>query len=154
MLCHVFHQSRAIDAFQAIVTAYEDPKLNEVFLASRAIMFMGTPHRGSDIAKTAANFAAVANLPQAVPGLSFFVGPVRADLFNLLIRDSSILDDIDDSFRHRIGNIVIMSCYETELIEGSRKLASSRPFHTRALLLVTNLPEDSRTTVCSSWVSS
>ena len=88
-------------------------------------MFMGTPHRGSEVAKTAVNLAAVANLPQVVPGMSFFVSPIRTDLLKVLIRDSPILDNIDDSFRHRIGNITIMSCYETELIQGLQKLVSS-----------------------------
>ena len=112
------------DSVEAIVTAYEDPRFNDIFHASRAIMFMGTPHRGSAIANTAVNLATIANFRQKVPGLSFLVKPIRTDLLKVLIRDSPILDDIDNSFRHRIGNITIMSCYETVRIEILQKLAS------------------------------
>src|SRR5271168_1310011 len=118
---------------RTITTAYEDPRFNELFLASRAIMFMGTPHRESDIAKTVVNLAAATNLPHVFPGLSFFVAPIRTDLLKVLVRDSPILDSIDDSFRDRIGNIIIMSCYETEFLKGLQKLASSHFHHTRAL---------------------
>jgi hypothetical protein len=52
---------RCLTFSRAINTAYENPRFNELFLASRTIMVIGTPHRESNIAKTVVNLVAVIN---------------------------------------------------------------------------------------------
>jgi hypothetical protein len=74
-------------------------------------MFMGTPHRGSDIAATAARLAELANIGLTIPGASFLVNPVRTDLLKALERESPTLGGIHDSFRHLAKKLIIISCY-------------------------------------------
>lgn len=112
------------DVHQALILAREDPSYAEIFRASRAIMFMGTPHRGSDIATAAVRLAALTNLGITVSGASFFVSPIRTDLLKTLARESPILGSIQDSFRHLVKNLIIISCYETEVIDGLQQLVS------------------------------
>jgi hypothetical protein len=84
-------------------------------------MFMGTPHRGSDIAAAAVNLTALANLGLAISGALFFVSPMRTDLLRSLERESPILGSIQDSFRH-VRNLTIISCYETEIFNGLQRM--------------------------------
>lgn len=88
---------------------------------------MGTPHRGSDIAAFAVHLAALTNLGLTVSGASFFVSPMRTDLLKSLARESSMLGSIQDSFRHLVANLIIISCYETEIVNGLQRLVSYNP---------------------------
>jgi hypothetical protein len=81
-------------------------------------MFMGTPHRGSDIALAVKPLVTFANLSMSLSGTSNFAGSMRTDLIKILSRDSTVLGDISDSFRNLMGDIIIMSCYELEIVRG------------------------------------
>jgi ankyrin repeat domain-containing protein 50 len=85
-------------------------------------MFMGTPHRGSDIAAAVKPLSRLVNYGLSLSGTSIMTGLMRTDLFMLLSRESTQLGDINESFVHRLENIVIMSCFETEIPRGMQHL--------------------------------
>lgn len=87
-------------------------------------MFMGTPHRGSDIAAAAKSLSRLINFGLSLSGTSVMTGLMRTDLFKLLSHESTQLGDINESFVHRLENIVIMSCFETEIPGGLQHLVS------------------------------
>jgi hypothetical protein len=75
-----------------------------------AILFLGTPHRGSEETGFPLVLTAIANV--ALAGASRFVGSMRSDLIKSLERDSKILKDISTNFRHQTGDIKIASFIE------------------------------------------
>lgn len=81
-------------------------------------MFMGTPHRGSDIALAVKPLLTFAKASMSWSGTANFAGSMRTDLIDILSRDSTVLGDITEAFRNRIENIIILSCYELEIIKG------------------------------------
>lgn len=93
-------------------------------------MFMGTPHRGSDIALAVKPLVAFANMSMSLSGAANVTGLMRTDLIKILSRDSAALGDINGSFRHRVGNIIIMSCYELEIFGGLQQRVSSAIYST------------------------
>ena len=96
-----------------MIIAHENDHLSPVLHATRAIVFMGTPHRGSAIAAAVKPIAALMNVWLDVSMTSALIGSMRSDLIDLLKRDSDKLDDINDAFRQRARNIIILSFYET-----------------------------------------
>ena len=88
-------------------------------------MFMGTPHRGSGIAAAAKPLSKLINLGLSLSGTSAMTGVMRTDLFKLLSHESTQLGDINESFIHRVGNISVLSCYETEVPRGLQQLVSA-----------------------------
>jgi protein SERAC1 len=65
------------------------PHLARIFSSTRGIIFLGTPHRGSDISSLAKVVASIAKVAFQT---------VNEDLIRDLERDSQILDRIRDSF--------------------------------------------------------
>ena len=85
-------------------------------------MFMGTPHRGSDIATLGRLFSRFLDLGVG-PATKLFVGPpMRTGLLKMLSRDSESLGKVTRSFRERATSLEIMSCYETEALRGLGRL--------------------------------
>jgi hypothetical protein len=85
---------------------------------------MGTPHRGSDIAAASKPLSRLINFGLSLSGTSVVTGLMRTDLFRLLSHESTQLGDINESFVHRLEDIVIMSCFETEIPRGLQHLVS------------------------------
>lgn len=81
---------------------------------------MGTPHRGSDIALAVKPLVNLTNFSMSLAGATTFTGSMRTDLIDVLSRDSTTLGDISESFRNRVENLIIMSCYELEVPTGLR----------------------------------
>jgi hypothetical protein len=108
-----------------MVTAHEKKRFAEVLRTTQAIMFMGTPHRGNDIAASLGPLIDVVNLGLAISGGSLLAGSMRADLIQVLARESSALDDINESFIPRVEQKHIISCYETEWPKGFNQLVSA-----------------------------
>ena len=75
-----------------------------------AILFLGTPHRGSEEARFPLVLASIANV--ALAGTSRFVGSMRSDLIKSLEKDSKILKDISTNFRNHTRDIKIASFIE------------------------------------------
>ena len=108
-----------------MITAHEDERFAEVLKMTRAIMFMGTPHRGSDIASSLKPLIAAINFGLKYTGGSAIAGTMRADLIEMLACNSNALDAINESFVHRVKNKQIVSCYELERPENMNQLVSS-----------------------------
>jgi hypothetical protein len=75
-----------------------------------AILFLGTPHRGSEETGFPLVLTSIANV--ALAGPSRFVGLMRSDLIKSLKKDSKILKDISTNFRNQTRDIKIASFIE------------------------------------------
>jgi hypothetical protein len=80
-----------------------------------AILFLGTPHRGSQETGLPLVLTGIANVALALSGTSRFVGSMGSDLIKLLEKDSKILKDISTSFRNQTRDIKIASFIEQNL---------------------------------------
>jgi ankyrin repeat domain-containing protein 50 len=77
-----------------------------------AILFLGTPHRGSQETVFPLVLTSIANV--ALAGTSRFVGSMRSDLIKSLERDSKILKDVSTNFRNQTHDIKIASFIEQD----------------------------------------
>ena len=96
-----------------MIAAHQNERFAEVLRTTRAIMFMGTPHRGSDIAASLGPLIEAINFGLKYSGGSLIAGSMRHDLVKMLSCNSSALDEINESFMPRAKNMHIISCYET-----------------------------------------
>ena len=72
-----------------------------------AILFLATPHRGSDATQLPALLGSIVNLAS-----SRFTLRVRTDLIEAIKKDSTTLKGISTDFRNQIGQIKIASFVE------------------------------------------
>jgi hypothetical protein len=79
--------------------------------AVAGIIFLGTPHRGSNVTRFPELLAKVANA--VLSGTSRLTGGVREDLIDLLRRESGQLRDISKDFIGVVRDLRIVSCIET-----------------------------------------
>jgi hypothetical protein len=93
---------------KAIVQAKNDDiNYGNLYKAIRSVVFMGTPHQGSDTARMgeiAANMFKVMG------------GPTNSKLVKTLKKDCESLDTISMLFRNSLPNLKIVSCYEMEVM--------------------------------------
>lgn len=68
----------------------------------KAVLFLATPHRGTDLAKT----------PNRILSSSIF-GHISKDYVTELTRNSVTIDELNESFRHHASKLRIFSFYET-----------------------------------------
>jgi triacylglycerol esterase/lipase EstA (alpha/beta hydrolase family) len=91
--------------WQAIINAYNDHSYTNIVKNTKAIIFLGTPHRGADLA----------NLLNNVLTISFskkiFVDQLRTN--------SEIIQEINDTFRDRSESLELISYYESEGIHAA-----------------------------------
>lgn len=88
--------------------ARENPHYLHIYEQTLAILFFGTPHRGAEKADLAATVAAILNASEALtrrPAL-------RKDLIGTLQPHSWYLENISESFSHRIRDFEIVTFYE------------------------------------------
>ncbi|KAK6708877.1 hypothetical protein SNK04_009822 [Fusarium graminearum] len=144
----VCHSLGGIVFKQALVAAHENDDLyGELLKSIRGVVFLATPHRGSGTANLASICGSIVN-SFASAGL----GPraVRTDLLKTLIYDSDALQDLTMSARNRLGNIHVVSFYET-LPLSMGPLSSSLVVSPASAVLgipyeeVIPMPEDHRT---------
>jgi hypothetical protein len=79
-----------------------------------AILFLGTPHRGSEETGFPLVLTSIANV--ALAGTSRFIGSARSDLIKSLEKDSKMLKDISTNFRDQTRDIKIASFIEQNRI--------------------------------------
>ncbi|KAL9114813.1 MAG: hypothetical protein Q9187_007403 [Circinaria calcarea] len=93
--------------------AKEDLQYASIYESTCAVFFFGTPHRGAgDIANTGAMLANIINACSVFSDRLF----IRSDLVEALKSGSPILEGISESFRHRLGDFQIVTCYEGETL--------------------------------------
>ncbi|KAF5018994.1 hypothetical protein F66182_9012 [Fusarium sp. NRRL 66182] len=108
----ICHSLGGIVFKQALVFAHEDRSTHGSTLESIiGVVFLGTPHGGSDMANSASPAGFVANI---LP-LAFSQPPVvRTDLLSQLKQNAPALHDLTLSALHRLRDISVSSFYETE----------------------------------------
>ncbi|KAI1455840.1 WD40-repeat-containing domain protein [Annulohypoxylon moriforme] len=84
---------------KAYIIAHQDPTCKEIAGRFHSIFFLGTPHRGSDLASI-------------LKGLSVIAWGSKQFVHDL-VPESSTLRDINDTFRHYAPNLHLWSFYET-----------------------------------------
>ncbi|KXX78477.1 Vegetative incompatibility protein HET-E-1 [Madurella mycetomatis] len=85
---------------KAYMLAHQDPAHRHLAERTRAIYFLGTPHRGADSARILKNILQIASSAPAY--------------VTDLVRGSGALQSINDEFRHYSGEICLRSFYETQ----------------------------------------
>ncbi|KAI1504195.1 hypothetical protein F5X99DRAFT_372815 [Biscogniauxia marginata] len=111
----VCHSLGGIVCKQALVFAHEDDAIYGALLKSViGVTFLGTPHRGSHIANLGNIVGNIINACMLTTSTNGQPAIIRTDLLNHLNYDSSVLQDLFLSARHRLQNIAIVSFYETE----------------------------------------
>ena len=93
------------DFFQALIIAHERQNVYGKLLPFvKGVMFMGTPHRGSDAAYWGTILGRLADIP--------FVTGIRNDLLRDLAPKSTVLGNICDQFVERAIPLQIITVYE------------------------------------------
>lgn len=107
------------------MTAHEDNnRYGEVLQSIAGVVFLATPHRGSQSANLGHIVGTIVNTFRTT--VTAGLGPrlVRTDLLQTLIYDNDTLEDLSMSARSRLGNIAVVSCYENEPTAPSQSLVS------------------------------
>ncbi|KAM7213351.1 hypothetical protein V8F06_011248 [Rhypophila decipiens] len=100
----VGHSMGGCVAKKTYILARQDPTASDIASRIHSMFFLGTPHRGSDLAAVLENMLAV------TWGKKPFVGD--------LTPNSSVLAAINDSFRHYAPDLRLWSFYETLPVRG------------------------------------
>jgi len=87
---------------QAYLQGQLDPEYEHIIRAITGILFMATPHRGSNLAETLSRILQVSLISSS----KNYVGD--------LIKNSFALQKINDQFRHIAPKLNIVSFYETQ----------------------------------------
>lgn len=86
----------------AVVYGQLNQEYRKLMSSIRAVLFLATPHRGTDLAETL----------NRVLSSSMF-GHTSKDYVTELTRNSSTIDELNESFRHHASKLQIFSFYET-----------------------------------------
>lgn len=114
-----------------MIMAYDE--YPDIYIRSKAIVFLGTPHRGSESANFATVISQIANVAwKLTPGPAVMrtgsTGISNTRLLNTLSLGSEELMDISSTFRHRASDFLICTFYEQKFVYPLNDLASS-PLH-------------------------
>src|SRR5271170_1866417 len=90
---------------EAIINAYNDRSYLNIVENAKAILFLGTPHRGADLASLLSNLLAVTFTQRN------FVDHLRAN--------SEMIQEINDAFRDRSQSLELLSYYESEAMRAA-----------------------------------
>lgn len=88
----------------------------------KGILFLSTPHRGSEIVEWPILLANILNTSLYLT--SGFHGSARTDLLKSLERNSKELREISDNFSSQVKSIKIISCYEQNKTTVGRAVSS------------------------------
>lgn len=113
---------------KALIRAHEDPEYSNILGHVYGVIFFGTPHRGSSLAKWN---SIGANIVRAV-SLNISTNVLSKDLE---LR-SDLLSDIAASWVHRGDNLEIVSFYETLFTYGTTASAFRLELENRSNLLI------------------
>lgn len=105
------------------MTAYDAPSIyGNILKSTTGILFMGTPHRGSDLVPWASLMSNLINLASLGQG-------IRKELIQSLEKDSHMLLDISLQFIHRAESVKIMSFLEQQIERPLTTLVSILGWH-------------------------
>ncbi|KAH7327155.1 ankyrin repeat-containing domain protein [Rhexocercosporidium sp. MPI-PUGE-AT-0058] len=107
-LIFVCHSMGGIVVKKALNVCQIEPRYTHILSAVPSILFLSTPHGGSDPANMLATISKVLTIPIA----SIFVGRSRPELISALGRNSKELYTISKEFRHHTKNLKIFSFIE------------------------------------------
>ncbi|CAK7206831.1 hypothetical protein SEUCBS139899_009637 [Sporothrix eucalyptigena] len=94
---------------EALILAHEaDTFYGDILRATKGIIFMGTPHRGSPLVPWALIFSNLVNVASFGQGM-------RTSLLRHVDRDADMLGDISRQFTHRATRLKIMSFIEQQV---------------------------------------
>ncbi|KFZ03761.1 hypothetical protein V502_10684 [Pseudogymnoascus sp. VKM F-4520 (FW-2644)] len=110
-LIFICHSMGGLVVKQALITARLDA-VDYGFItgSTRGILFLSTPHRGSEATKWPELLSNVVNVATAVP--SAFTGSCRTDLLRSLQKNSGELGNIATDFRNQMKGVKIVSFLE------------------------------------------
>lgn len=116
----ICHSMGGIVIKKALITAVDNGTYRNIFDSTSAILFLATPHMGSDETKLPLSIANVANGILSMR----FSGRVRDDLIMPLARDSPVLRDIQQKFKERklYEGLMIASFQEQVICTGLKGL--------------------------------
>ncbi|KAH8167533.1 hypothetical protein CIB48_g731 [Xylaria polymorpha] len=98
----VAHSMGGLVTKKAFIHGQSNPEYRQLVSNIKSIIFLATPHRGTNLAKTLNRILS-----------SSVFGHTSKDYVNELARNSLALDEINDSFRHHASKLRIFSFYET-----------------------------------------
>jgi hypothetical protein len=78
------------------------------------ILFLGTPHRGSETADVASVLTGVVNAAARLGSLGLAKNPLQQNILNELRTGSKPLRELHDTFRKRVSEIQVKSFFETK----------------------------------------
>lgn len=105
--------------------ANERPEYADILLSTKAVIFLATPHQGSDKAYYGSILASIINTVMCLSLLDRALGKTRSDLVKLLRSQSPILEEVALSFRSRADHMEIVSFYETRAYAPFTSMVSS-----------------------------
>lgn len=98
----VAHSMGGLVFKKALIQGYLNDEFRDIVSMIKAIVFLATPHRGTDLAKTLNNILTSSPL-----------GHSPKTYITELTRRSPTIDDLNESFRHHANKLRIFSFYET-----------------------------------------
>ena len=111
----ICHSLGGIVFKRALVMAHaHSSRYHSLIPAIKSVIFMGTPHRGSNVANWSKILGQIANVP--------LMGSLRVDLLQDLRPKSELLMTISSDFIERGAGLSIFSLYERKFIPGLRDL--------------------------------
>lgn len=98
----VAHSMGGLVAKKAYLLGKQDEQFSKLVANIHGIMFLGTPHRGSQYASMLHNIMSAAPLG---PPPKAYIGELQVQ--------SNVLQEINDQFRHQYGDLELVSYFET-----------------------------------------
>ncbi|KAI9748775.1 MAG: hypothetical protein M4579_007119 [Chaenotheca gracillima] len=99
----IAHSMGGLIAKKACVLGQNDPHYEEIILSVQAILFLGTPHRGSNLAESLNRILSISPMNSTKQYIS--------DLH----KSSAALEDLNEQFRNFASQVQLFSFYETLL---------------------------------------
>ena len=87
---------------QAYLLGRDNPDYYDLIKEVQAVLFLSTPHRGTNLALTLNRILSVS-----------FAGHSQKQYISDLNKNSSTLEDLNENFRHVASQLQIFSFYET-----------------------------------------
>ena len=98
---------------KAMVTARNSEQYRSVWLGSKAVIFLGTPHRGSSAAEYGKVLGGIARVVLDLSGSALLFGSINKKLIESLEQESRELLNIAEVFVPLSSSLHIVTYYET-----------------------------------------